>query len=56
MTLRLTQPVIEMISRGGKYRRGQKQLMHGADNLATFVCQLSENPESLNLLELLGPI
>ena len=35
---------------------GQRWQVHRVDNAATFMCQLSRNPGSLNLLELLGPV
>jgi len=35
---------------------GIRQLVHGPDNLATFMCQLPGNFEILNLLEPLGPV
>jgi hypothetical protein len=33
-----------------------KRLVHRADNLATFMCRLSRNSGSLNLLEPSGPV
>jgi len=35
---------------------GIRQLVHGADNLATFMCHLPRNFGILNLLKLLGPV
>jgi hypothetical protein len=35
---------------------GIKKADAGADNLTIFMCRLSENSESLNLLEPQGPI
>ena len=56
MALRSTQPLTEMstsnISLGGGR---QRRPVHMADNPATFICRLSRNYGSLNLLQHLRP-
>jgi hypothetical protein len=54
MALALTQPLTEMstISPWGGVRR----LVRTADNLTTFMCRLSRNSGSLNLLTPYGPV
>ena len=34
----------------------KRQLVHRADNLASFMCCLSKYSESLNVLHFLGPV
>jgi len=35
---------------------GQRRQVRRVDNLTTFMCRLSRNPGSLNLLKLLGAV
>jgi hypothetical protein len=49
-----SQPLTGMSIRGISWR--ERQPVKRADNLATYVCQLSRNSGSLNLLESQGPV
>ena len=54
MALGLIHPITEMSTRDVSWVL--RQLVHRVDNFATFLCQLSRNFGSLNLLEPLGPV
>jgi hypothetical protein len=49
-----TQPLTEMSTRNPSW--GQRRPVRRADNLTTFVCRLSGNSSSLNLLEPQGAV
>ena len=49
VTLVFTQPLTEMSTKG--FTWGQGRPVRKADNFTTFICRLSENPGSFNLLE-----
>jgi hypothetical protein len=46
----------EGVKAAGVSPRGQRRQVRRVDNLTTFMCRLSRNPGSLNLLELLGTV